>query len=456
MILALAPGADAYPVPFTELSSGTQAPAALPSGAYVLRSQADLGRYGLEALVPPGRIDWSQELMVALASDTKPTHGYSIEVASARRTSYQGRPVILVRYGEVAPQPGVPLAAAQTRPYQLVKLRRGGELVLEPVDPAGTSPQPSPAPAPAPPGDGSLPFSILASGPQADATLPAGTSVVHSLADLRRYGIQPSGIWTQIDWDDEMALILVGDTKRTLGHSIGVESIKLEVETPPTGAAGVRIVAVVRYRERAPRPGTILAPALSRPYQVVKLARRGGAVEFRRVGAELAPERLSGRVSVKGKEVAVGGERVIPASFAARLRSLNGLIVTLEGQSHGSSFAGERVLSPQMRRAAGTVATRPGSQGVVLQRRGAPNLPPLELEGPLTRLLPVGEEIGLRGWLDDQVSPARLHVVALLARAKGHSVLLPLGRVRPGELIEVSAGRAGFWQVTTPQGSSGW
>jgi hypothetical protein len=75
-----------------------------------------------------------------------------------------------------------------------------------------------------------------------------------------------------VDFSREMVAAVWLGMRPTSGY--GVEIVG--VESAPEGLA-------VEYRERTPAPGTMTAQVLTSPFHLVTLARRDGAVVFRRV-----------------------------------------------------------------------------------------------------------------------------------------------------------------------------
>ena len=123
----------ASPVPMRAVAKGVVSQVDAPRQV-VVRTAEEWARLwsgqSLDATTPPA-VDFSKEMVVAVYLGSRPTAGYSVDIASVGEEGGK----IVVKYRETKPQRGMMLAQIITSPFAVVAVpKAAGEVTFEKVE----------------------------------------------------------------------------------------------------------------------------------------------------------------------------------------------------------------------------------------------------------------------------------------------------------------------------------
>ena len=448
-----APAALAQRVPFRELVRGEQAPATLPEGGAVFRSAEDLGDYA--RLLPLGaRVDWSQEMLVAVVSEPRSREGYSITVRLIQESAASG--ALEVHALKRAPHVEGRLSTSDFyRPFQVVRLPRS---------------------------ETPLRFWIQA---------PLGFQARYELRTLGSSGPQVREVWidttgrahfkqTGLSWFDPLSPQGTQPSARTSTSALLTPYEREDLE------------AALRGAQLSTIPALPIRPGASQSFQLEfglsdsepDVSLQGDLQDLGPYGARLAPvlrqleqiadrvqgeatqqaEQVWGRIeSVRGNVLTLrtaADERLTVAVDAldAEVADYVGLRVSFGGSWRTGHFVARSLVSPIDAMADGTLSS--DAEGLFIDRSHFevyPPLPALRLEGPLTSVLQrVTGHVVLKGKLFTGERRPLLFVREVRAYAKADARALPRGSVARGEALTIVQRILGRVRVLNDAQASLW
>lgn len=122
-VLLLAMSLQTTPIPFKTIATGADSRIEAPRTA-VVRTASEWAALWKEhgGSGPPQAIDFNETMVIAVFAGTKPSAGYSVEIARI-----QGREgEVVVTYLDHAPRPGDMVAQMLTQPFHIVSATAHG------------------------------------------------------------------------------------------------------------------------------------------------------------------------------------------------------------------------------------------------------------------------------------------------------------------------------------------
>lgn len=417
-------GQDTVPVTvLTQTQSGSG-----PSSAQqeVIRTPAGMSLVDAWLSTPAPFIEWGREVVVLVSLGTKPTGGYSVEVAGVTRHPMPGgRNRYEVQVRESAPSG--PAIQIPTQPFQVVKF------AARPQDPVVFVAAPQP---------GALSFrkvdlavvAHMLTGPPATRRIVVGAD---------------ASVEVWLDQGPGAQINLQGTATTQELQALSRAVVNARVGSLP---------AVIPTASSPPHPGFLGSPwtlRVTAPTAANAGATRGadvglyGSYQTRldplieatqqvldRIVTATPPNpplpgTISGEILVQGSRVVLrrpSGEElwIQPADVAAELRAFHQRYAELEGTVSGVPVPGgpevidvSRVVRPEFlpRVSASVLADADGQPTL----RGVAGAPELQVVGPLRELLrgSIGDRVEVEAWaLGSQANPTGVWVSAVKAKAK--------------------------------------